>query len=264
MKKGLSSNILKIIAIIIMIIDHIAAYMYRSFNQDIYYLLRNIGRMAMPIFAYLLVQGFFYTKNLKKYIFRVFILATITQICLFILGFVNQEYYPNYWTGVNNYLGIVYSYTLSLILLTIIDKKIIIKKLNEKQNIFIRVNMFILIILAYLNLKIEFDMVVPFIVLELYGIEKLFEKDNKLLLKQPRELQKGKRILYLLLILICLTISTCFIGYSSGCKYVMIASIVFIALYDGERGKQNKFINYLFYAVFPLQHSVLYLLGMIK
>ena len=90
MKKGLSSNILKIVAIIIMVIDHIAAYMYRDFNQDVYYVLRSIGRIAMPIFAYLLVQGFFYTKNLKKYIFRVFILATITQICLFILGFVNQ------------------------------------------------------------------------------------------------------------------------------------------------------------------------------
>ena len=264
MKKGLSSNILKIVAIIIMVIDHIAAYMYRDFNQDVYYVLRSIGRIAMPIFAYLLVQGFFYTKNLKKYIFRVFILATITQICLFILGFVNQEYYPNYWTGVNNYLGVVYSYTLSLILLTIIDKKTIIKKLNEKQNLFIRINMFILIALAYLNFQIEFDMVVPFIVLELYGIEKLFEKENKLLLKQPKELQKGKRILYLLLILICLTISTCFIGYSSGCKYAMIASILFIALYNGESGKRNKLINYLFYAVFPLQHIILYLLAMIE
>ena len=114
MKKGLSSNILKIIAIVIMVLDHIAGYLYQEFNQDTYYMLRSIGRIAMPIFAYLIVQGFFYTKNLKKYIFRVFILATVTQIGLFILGFINHEYYPNYWTGVNNYLGVVYSYSLSL------------------------------------------------------------------------------------------------------------------------------------------------------
>jgi len=44
MKKGLSSNCLKIIAIIIMIIDHIAAYMNQSFGQGTYYLLRNIRK----------------------------------------------------------------------------------------------------------------------------------------------------------------------------------------------------------------------------
>lgn len=262
MKKGLSSNILKIIAIIIMVTDHIAGYLYQEFNPDTYYILRSIGRIAMPIFAYLIVQGFFYTKNLKKYIFRVFILATITQIGLFILGFINHEYYPNYRTGVNNYLGVVYSYFLSLVLLTVIDRKTIIKKLNEKQNLFVRINMFILILLAYLNLQIEFDMVVPFIILELYGIEKIFEKDNKLLLKQAEN--SKKRILYIFLILICLTISTCFIGYSSGCKYAMIAAVIFIALYSGDSGKRNNFIKYAFYLVFPLQHIVLYLLAMIK
>ena len=73
-----------------------------------------------------------------------------------------------------------------------------------------------------------------------------------------------KRILYLFLILVCFTVSTCFIGYSSGCKYAMIASIIFIALYNGERGKSNEFIKYLFYIAFPLQHIILYLLAMIK
>lgn len=262
MKKGLSSNILKIIAIVIMVIDHIAGYLYQEFNQDTYYMLRSIGRIAMPIFAYLIVQGFFYTKNLKKYTVRVFILATVTQIGLFILGFINHKYYPNYWTGVNNYLGVVYSYFLSLILLTIIDRNIIFKRLNEKQNLFVRINLLILILLAYLNFKIEFDMVVPFIILELYGIEKIFEKDNKLLLKQ--EYTKKKRILYLFLIFISLTISTIFIGYSSGCKYAMIISVIFIALYNGNSGKKNNFIKYLFYLAFPLQHIILYLLAMIK
>lgn len=216
----------------------------------------------MPIFAYLIVQGFFYTKNLKKYIFRVFVVATITQIGLFILGFINQEFFSNYWTGVNNYLGVVYSYTFSLILLTILDRKIIINKLNEKQNLFVRINLFILILLAYLNLNIEFDMQVPFIILELYAIEKLFEKDNKLLLKQSVKIKT--RLLYLFLILVCFAISIYFLGYSSGNKYAMLFSVIFIALYNGESGKKNKLIQFLFYTVFPLQHIVLYLLAMVR
>ena len=261
MEKGLSSNCLKIIAIIIMVIDHIGGYLYQKIDPNTYYVLRSIGRIAMPIFAYLIVQGFFYTKNLKKYIFRIFVLATITQIGLLVLGIINQEYYPNYVTGVNNYFGVVYSYFLSLILLGIVDEKKIIKKLNEKQNLFIRINLFIILLFIYLKLKIEFDMVVPFLILEFYGIEKLFEKDNQLILKQMKDVRK--KSLYLLLILICLTISTVLIGYSSGCKYMMIASAILIALYNGNSGKKNRLIQWLFYLVFPMQHVILYLLAMV-
>ena len=84
-----------------------------------------------------------------------FILATFTQICLMILGYINEVYYPKYWTSVNNYLGVVYSYTLSLLLLAIIDRKVIIKKLTENQNLIIRINIFVLILAAYLKFKIE-------------------------------------------------------------------------------------------------------------
>ena len=42
MKKGISSNILKIFAIVIMITDHVAGYLYQEFNQDIYYIFRSI------------------------------------------------------------------------------------------------------------------------------------------------------------------------------------------------------------------------------
>lgn len=262
MKKGISSNFLKIIAIIIMIIDHIASYFYYAFDTDVYYIFRTIGRMAMPIFAYLIVQGFFYTKNLKKYILRIFIFATITQICLFIVGFINYLYYPNYWSGVNNYLGILYSYFLSLILIVFIDKKIIIDKLNENQNLLIRISGIILILIIYLMWNIEYNTVIPFIIVVLYGIEKFFIKDNVLLLKQPKENRLGYKIIYVFLIFLCLYIATFLVGYSAGYKYAMISSVIFIALYNGEQGKKNKFLQYVFYAIFPLQHTLLYLLAM--
>ena len=80
MKIGITSNILKIFAIIIVVIDHTGAYMYQNIDEQTYYILRSIGRMAMPIFSYLLVQGFLYTKNLKKYI------SLNALHCLFIYG----------------------------------------------------------------------------------------------------------------------------------------------------------------------------------
>ena len=162
-----------------MLIDHIGMYMYFKLDDTTYYVFRSIGRVVMPIFSYMVVQGFFYTKDLKKYIFRMFSFATITQTVIIILGIINQKYFSNYWTGVTGYFGVLYSYTLSLLLLTVIDKKTIISKLSNNQNAIIRVNIFILIVLAYLNLKIEFDFQVPFIILQLYGIEKFFQKNEK-------------------------------------------------------------------------------------
>ena len=82
----INANALKIIAIIVMLIDHIGCYFVSRIAPNPYYIMRSIGRLAMPIFLYLIVQGFFYTSNLKKYIFRIFCLATITQVVLIILG----------------------------------------------------------------------------------------------------------------------------------------------------------------------------------
>lgn len=232
-----------------------------SMKKHITYL-EVFGRISMPVFAYLLVQGFFYTKNLTKYILRILILATLTQIFLIILGYINQVYFPTYWTGVNNYLSILYSYTLSLILLAIIDKKIIIKNLNESQNLIIRINIFILILITYLKLKIEFNMIIPFIILELYAIEKLFE-NNKILIKKCANIKLSKKVLYYLLILICFIISLFFIEYGPGYKYTMLLSIFFIVLYNGKKGKNNKLIKYIFYGLFPLQHIILYSLALL-
>jgi len=66
---------LKIIACILMAIDHIGVIIYPE--SDLY---RIIGRLSFPIFAFLLTEGYIYSKNLKKYFIRLFIFAIIPQI----------------------------------------------------------------------------------------------------------------------------------------------------------------------------------------
>lgn len=74
------NDILKLIAMITMLIDHIG-YRFFPYNINEYYIIfRVIGRIAFPIFAYYLAIGFSKTSNLKKYMFRMFIFALITQI----------------------------------------------------------------------------------------------------------------------------------------------------------------------------------------
>lgn len=91
----MTSSLLKLIAIISMLIDHIGAYLFYS-GSDIVSpqginLMRSIGRMALPIFAYFLVVGYFKTRDSKKYISRMHLFAIISQIP-FTLAF----YYENY------------------------------------------------------------------------------------------------------------------------------------------------------------------------
>ena len=63
-KFGLTNNQLKIIAMISMLIDHIGVAMFPNVM-----ILRIIGRLAFPIFAYMIAEGCFYTKNKARYFF---------------------------------------------------------------------------------------------------------------------------------------------------------------------------------------------------
>jgi len=95
-EKGLTGSDLKWIAIITMLIDHTAValiengiFVSESFRLSaqqwniwyrIYWIMRLIGRLGFPIFCFLLVEGFCYTHDVKKYMLRLGIFALISEI----------------------------------------------------------------------------------------------------------------------------------------------------------------------------------------
>lgn len=92
MRKGISQEGLKLIACIAMLIDHIGyKIIYPLYAQssviyepgtlyNIYLLCRCIGRIAFPIFAFLLVEGIHCSRNRKKYALRLLIGAVLAEI----------------------------------------------------------------------------------------------------------------------------------------------------------------------------------------
>lgn len=91
--KPLSGSALKMIAVICMAIDH-AAYFLLSHNEAFrqalfaidgmeitaYYLLRCVGRLAFPLFAFLIVEGFRHTRNHHRYWRNLLIVALISEV----------------------------------------------------------------------------------------------------------------------------------------------------------------------------------------
>ena len=79
MPKFLSGNALKILAAIFMTIDHIGVMLFPRVE-----ILRIIGRLALPIYAFMIAEGCKYTRNKKKYFGMVFGLGAVCQIVYYL------------------------------------------------------------------------------------------------------------------------------------------------------------------------------------
>ena len=88
----LSGSALKLIAVITMLIDHIGYvfYVFPAFRVPLftalgetvtlYFILRKIGRLAFPIYCFLIGEGLVHTRNQVKYLLRLFVFAILSEI----------------------------------------------------------------------------------------------------------------------------------------------------------------------------------------
>lgn len=70
---------LKIIAIFAMLIDHIA-WAFVPLESALGQIMHIIGRLTAPIMCFFIAEGFYHTKNIKKYALRLGIFALISHI----------------------------------------------------------------------------------------------------------------------------------------------------------------------------------------
>ena len=123
----LSGSALKVIAVITMLIDHtgsvflsgnpIPLFTVAGHTLTLYTVLRFIGRISFPIFAYLIVEGFLHTSDRKNYGLRLFIFALISEIPW------NLEHSGTIWySGQNVFFTLLLGY-LGLCVLERIEKE---------------------------------------------------------------------------------------------------------------------------------------------
>lgn len=239
----MTSFVLKIIALITMFIDHSGYVFVGSFS-----FCNFIGRIAFPIFAFQISEGYKHTKNLKKYFLRLGIFALISQIPFSLFSF-------KYHGG--NILILNVFFTLFLGLLSIYLYNHTIKSFHKSNAnnsstgaltiICQIVGIIIVLLLAYvaelLNTDYGFWGVLVVFTFYLFNSKKL--------------------IMTIAFFILCM--AKYFIPYISSVfsfTYLVLGlctflPIVFITLYNGKQGPKIKYLLYIFY---PLHLLILYLL----
>lgn len=251
----MSILVIKIIACISMIIDHIkyAFPVLKELKITIpvignFFYFKYLGRIAFPLFAFCLVEGYRHTRDLKKYICR-----------LLIFGIVSQPiFFPHFRSLFSDKFMLNIMFTLLLGLFAIMSYD----KMDNKILGFIIACGFIC--LGKL-LKVDYGA---------YGVATCFLiylfRDNKLLLMLS---YIGAVVIHYSVIIIESMIENGFHGIYNFWKLYYynffwsgIFSIIAMALtffYNGKKGKGNKFTKYFFYIFYPAHLAIICLLARI-
>ena len=231
--KKLNSNHLKIIAIIAMTIDHLADLLYPNMQNNIVpIILHVIGRLTAPIMFFFICEGYYYTKNLKKYITRLFIFAIISHFAYCFAFGIN--YIPFTTGNIFNQTSIMWSLAWAVVALYVANGN---NKLKEYQK-WILIN-----IIAF---PADFSSIAVMSILSMYSAR--------------GNLNKQMKAMMLWLSLYAL-ISFIFVNKIYGI-ISLFAVLVYPLLkeYNGERGK-TKWLKWFFYLYYPLH---LILIGILR
>ena len=108
-KLQFSSSGLHILAMGLMLCDHLWAMLFPAEEW-----LTCIGRIAFPVFAFMIVEGYMHTHNLRRYMLRMLVWALLSEIP-FDLMYGSRMFYPYHQ-------NVLWTFLLSLMLIVLIEK----------------------------------------------------------------------------------------------------------------------------------------------
>ena len=233
---GLTSNMLRILAMAFMICDHLWAKVVPGNDWMTY-----VGRMTFPIFAFMISEGFIHTSNLKKYISRLLIFALISEIP-FNLFYGGSWFYPYHQ-------NVMFTLLFGLLAIMLIDKA---KKNRDAKTIVKSALLVVLLGIASFIGFVDYGFWGFLIVIMFY----LFRDFPFAWLAQ----------LAAMIIINCELFEGQFIivdlfgkSFEFATQGFAVFSLIPIWLYGGRKGKSSKIMQYGFYAFYPLHMIIIYL-----
>ena len=279
--RGISAFGLKLIALVCMTLDHIAAIGFENplvsrFDTP----LRTVGRIAAPIFLFLLVESIRHTHNQKRFLLRLWLCGLCAELFSTGMNLIFGEKF-HYFTPSN----ILFTFFYTVLFVLLAERLILACKARDLRRILLSVLLLAAAILPTLLNRValslfpgsagsirgvflyqgvvssllpavtDVDYGIPFILL---GIILYFAGTKK-----------RRCIVFGLFCLFCIVGNTLallfpelyavpYVGaYFTNTQPYMFLALPFMLLYNGERGADCKWLFYLYY---PLHREVLFLL----
>lgn len=243
----LSSNALKIIAMILMLVDHVGYILYPNIE-----VLRIIGRLSFPIFAFHIAEGCRYTRNKLRYFLLIFILAIIFQLVLYF--FLDETYMGIFVTFS---ISILATYALMFVKKTIFEKGFYVYHVILSIILFIGVIAGAYFLNLYFTIDYGFFGCISPTIISLFS----FTFIDKSKARNVNVVNKLYKLDCLLLKILTLSIALVLIWAFSidiSLKHVQLYSLLSIPillLYNGKRGKYR--LKILFYVFYPVHLVIL-------
>lgn len=237
---------LQLIAALAMTIDHLTWVLFPGYpSSALPIVLHIIGRLAFPIFAFFIAEGYHYTHDKKKYILRILFFALISHVPYMMASLTFQKHG---WlslipfttgNGIERFLNqgsVLFSYFIGLIMLMVNDSK----KINKLQKTII------IILLCALSFPCDWSCIGSMIVLVIGG-------------KREKPL---KQILWSIFYIGCYFIIYFFaLDKIYGLiQWGVILALPLLFLYNGKKSgnpKINKVMRYFLYIYYPIHLLIL-------
>ena len=217
----MNRNVLKIIAVISMTIDHIGLFFF-----DNLFILRVIGRLAYPIFAFFIAEGLIHTRNRKKYCINLLICAIITQIpYAFLFNYLQ--------------LNVIFTFLVAILFVYLVENKSLS---NYIKFVLVTLITIFVLLLDFLS-TLDYGLLGVALVLAFYFIK-----------------NKNAKFLTALGILLLMTVKSIILsGFSiwSTIQIYALISLALLMLYNNEKGKYN--LKHFFYLFYPTHFYIIWI-----
>lgn len=221
----LNNNQLKLLAMVFMLCDHVGKALLPQWLP-----LQILGRLSMPIFAYMIAEGCRYTRSRTRYFLQLFSLAASCQLVYFFaMGSVYQS--------------ILVTFSLSLALIFSIDRFREKKDLLSGAIVFAVAATVLVLCLGLPRWLPGTDFQIDY---GLFGV--LLPVAVYFAPRKPAKLAAAAAAL-------AGTALTC-----GALQWYGLLALPLLALYNGQRGKLK--LKYLFYIFYPTHLVLIYLIGL--
>lgn len=220
-----NANYLKMIAIIAMTIDHVADLIYPGFPaQPVAFGLHFIGRLTAPIMWFFVCEGYYYTRNVKKYMLRMFIFAVISHFAYCFAFGISMIPFKD---SIFNQTSVIYPLFIAIVVLWMQDTELSINKWLKKIIIFV---------LIWTAFPADWSCIAVLAILDMY--------------KKRGDLKKQMIAMIPYVAIYGIVSFFCVSKIYALVLFGVVLVYPFLKLYNGEKGKAG-WMKWFFYIYYP-------------